>query len=147
MTRETPDVEAMFGIDMAAAVDGVRRMTDQPVTLQDRITGPVGRAVTPDGRIRLAFSPEHGLPELHIDPRAMRMGAGRLAETIRRLAAEAIADLAERRQAAAGEERTGAIAPDPEAVRETFDGVSDVMRRTATDATDQIHRVSARLER
>lgn len=147
MTREPAEDRTMFGFDMAAAVEGVRRMTDQAVTLQDRITGPVGRAGTSDGRIRLAFSPEHGLPELHIDPRAMRMGADRLAETIRRLADEALADLAQRRQAAAGEERDGAIAPDPEAVRKTFDGVSDVMRLTATDTTDQIDRVSARLER
>jgi DNA-binding protein YbaB len=96
MTRETPDVEAMFGIDMAAAVDGARRMAERAATVQSRIAEPVGRAETTDGRIRLTFSPERGLPELHIGPEAMRMDARELAETIQRLVSEALKDLADR---------------------------------------------------
>jgi DNA-binding protein YbaB len=147
MTRGIPDVEAMLGLDMAAAVEGARRMAEQAATVQDRIAGLVGRAETPDGRVRLAFSPEKGLPELHIDPRAMRMGSEELAETIQRLVGEALADLVEQKQATAAKDGVEAAAPDPEAIGKTLDGMSDVMRMAARDATALIEQVRARLER
>ncbi|GAA1807687.1 YbaB/EbfC family nucleoid-associated protein [Actinomadura chokoriensis] len=140
------DVEAMLGIDIAGAAQSAQRMAEKSVELQERLAGLTGEAETPDGRVRVVFSPEEGLPEVHIDPRAMRMGSEELAATISRLSREAVQDLQRRKQEIAGEvygDDAAADVPKPEALKETLRGMDDIVQALSRDANamlDQIRR-------
>jgi hypothetical protein len=79
----------------AAALDrlaGERIATAAEV--QRRVAALVGRAESPDRRVRAGYSAACGLCELHLDPRALRLPAADLAAAILQVADAARADLA-----------------------------------------------------
>jgi DNA-binding protein YbaB len=61
--------------------------------VRERMSGLTGRSETADGRIKVASTSADPLAELHIDPRAMRMGSEELAATIRQVSRLAREDL------------------------------------------------------
>lgn len=135
---EFPDIGKVLGLDIAQLAEQARLQAVQSAELQERVASLVGRAETPDGRVRLSFSPGEGLPELHIDPRAMRLGSQELSETIRGLVLEAIRDL-DRQRGEAAREVYGegfdpeTAKPDPKAVDTALQGVSDMMESAGND--------------
>ena len=62
--------------------------------VQRQVAALVGRAESPDRRVRAGYSAARGLCELHLDPRALRLPAADLAATILQVADAARADLA-----------------------------------------------------
>lgn len=85
----------MYGSDGAA--DQVLRATRERFAraqaLQERLKGLTGRAETPDGRVRVVSTAADPMAELHIDPRAMRLGSQDLAQAIKETVSRARADL------------------------------------------------------
>jgi DNA-binding protein YbaB len=61
--------------------------------VQEQIKGLIGHAETPDGRVRVASTAADPLAELHIDPRAMRLGSQDLAQAIKETMSRARQDL------------------------------------------------------
>ncbi|MEV0403933.1 YbaB/EbfC family nucleoid-associated protein [Actinoallomurus sp. NPDC050550] len=149
---ELPDVGKVFGLDIAGLADQAQDQASKAAELQRRISGLVGHAETADGRIRLSFSPDEGLSELRIDPRAMRLGSEELAETIRELTRQAMRDLAGRKQEAARELfgidfEPEAAKPDPEAMRRALHGVSAVVESTGQEMLTLVERLRRGVER
>src|SRR5262249_10297906 len=70
---------------------------------QRRLAGRVGRAESPDGRVRAGVNTAQGLCELHLDPRALRLPAADLAATILRVTDAARQDLARQAERAVRE--------------------------------------------
>ncbi|TDB84808.1 hypothetical protein E1264_23360 [Actinomadura sp. KC216] len=144
-----PDFQQLLGIDMEAVAARARRVAEQSAELNERLSGLVGHAETQDGRLRLAFSPEQGLPELHIDPRAMRMGSEELAETIQRLTREAVADLERQKQEAArdvyGDDQEAATPPDAEKLKQSLRDMNDIFSGLSKDATGLMDEARRRL--
>jgi YbaB/EbfC DNA-binding family len=62
--------------------------------VQRRVAALVGRAESPDRRVRAGYSAARGLCELHLDPRALRLSAADLAAAILQAVDAARADLA-----------------------------------------------------
>lgn len=119
--------------------------------VQDRLSGLVGRAESEDGRIRVAFSNENAVEELHIDPRALRDGSEVLAENIRTVIADARADLLRQVDevvTAAYPER-----PDPEQLVSDADelygqlsDLNDLIRRSGDRIGEAFERFQQQLE-
>jgi hypothetical protein len=82
--------------------------------VQRQVAALVGRAESPDRRVRAGYSAARGLCELHLDPRALRLPAADLAATILQVADAARADLAGQVDQAVREEYGDAF--DPNAV-------------------------------
>jgi DNA-binding protein YbaB len=144
-----PDFQQMLGIDMDAVAAKARRAAERSAEFNERLSGLAGRAETQDGRVRLAFSPEQGLPELHIDPRAMRMGSEELAETIQRLTLEAVADLERQKQEAAreiyGDDSEAVTTPDAEKMKELLQDMNDTFSGLSKDGSALMDEVRRRL--
>lgn len=145
-----PDIERMLGIDLGAEAERARRVAQRSAELNERLTDLVGRAETEDGRIGLGFSPERGLTDVRIDPRAMRMGSEELAEKIQRLSQEAAADLERQKQEAArevyGEDAETATTPvDPAKMQEALRDMNDIFSGVSKEATAMLDQVRKHL--
>lgn len=66
--------------------------------LQERMANLVGRAESEDGRVTATYTTGGGLTALELDPRAMRMASGELAETIKSVIHAAARNLQEQSQ-------------------------------------------------
>lgn len=60
---------------------------------RERLAGLAGHAESTDGRIKVTSTSQDPLAELHIDPRAMRMGSEELSAAIRQVSRLAREDL------------------------------------------------------
>jgi DNA-binding protein YbaB len=61
--------------------------------VQEQLKGLTGQAETPDGRVRVVSTAADPMAELHIDPRAMRLGSQELAQAIKETMSRARQDL------------------------------------------------------
>jgi DNA-binding protein YbaB len=87
------------GLDFNAALRNSQARMAKAEEVRERMAGLTGHAEAPDGRVKVASTSADPLAELHIDPRAMRMGSEELAAAIRRTARQARADLDQQAQA------------------------------------------------
>lgn len=115
--------------------------------LRERGRELVGRAQNDDDTIEAAFTPDAGLQQLTINPRAMRMSADDLAAEIVRVAAAARDDYARQRGELADELGVDGIAPDPEQAQADVHAVVEQYRRGAGDMQALIERYRAALGR
>ena len=81
------------GLDFNAVLRNSQERVAKAKEVRERMVGLTGHAETPDSRIKVASTSADPLAELHIDPRAMRMGSEELAAAIRQTAQRAREDL------------------------------------------------------
>jgi DNA-binding protein YbaB len=148
---EMPDLSNALGLEIERMTKHAQQQAAHAAELQQRLAGMVGHAETPDGRVRLSFSPDEGLPELRIDPRAMRLGSDELAETIREVVLQAVRDLERRKRDAAkaafGDDFDPESArPDSDTVQSALEGISEVVEYAGRDVTALMDRLRGRLE-
>jgi DNA-binding protein YbaB len=95
----------LLGRDADRLIDAVQRTGEQAAQI-------VGTAESADGRIKVEYTAQDGVRNLTLDPRAMRMSSGELAETIQSLIAQARADFAAQgRELVAEATATSPLAP------------------------------------
>jgi DNA-binding protein YbaB len=146
---ELPDLGKALGVDVSQLAEETRLHAARAAELQARMRGMVGRAESKDGRVRLAFSHQDGLPELVIDPRAMRLGAEELATLIQDLVKEAVGDLDRQRQEAR-QETYGpdfdpeAAKPDPEGLRNVLQGMTESVESAGQNLTALMDQMRSR---
>ena len=118
--------------------------------LQERMSELRGQAQTEDGRIRATYTAAGGLTELHLDPRALRMGSEELAERIVWVIGEAARNLHEQNREAMSE----VFGPDGDPMnyltdRQAMEERATEMRqnfdRTMNDVVGELDRVRKRL--
>lgn len=118
--------------------------------LRERMAAFVGRGQTEDGRISATYTATGGLTELHLDPRAMRMGSDELAERIVWVIGEATRDL-HRQNTEAMSEVFGEdgdpmrLLTDPQAVEQRATEMRQSFDRTMNDVVGELDRVRRRL--
>lgn len=85
----------MRGSDGAAEeiLQATRERFARAQAVQEQIKGLTGHAETPDGRIRVTSTAADPMAELHIDPRAMRLGSQELAQAVKETVSRSRQDL------------------------------------------------------
>lgn len=118
--------------------------------MQERSAELKGVAETKDRRIRVTCTVTDGVTDIHIDPRAMRMPAEKLGETLIELIREATADmrnqLSDLMAETYGEDANPmALLKDQEAVQERIKDAATVFDRTLDDAMTELDRIAKQL--
>ncbi len=80
-------------LDMERLIRISEQYSARAEEMNERVAALKGEASSKDGRVKVACTMSDGVAALHLDPRALRLQSGELAETIRRLVNEANADL------------------------------------------------------
>lgn len=125
--------------DFEEILRAAERQVANAAELESRTADMLGRAESADGRITVTWSPGGELAGLEIDPRALRDGSEKLAETVVEVAREAKRDL-QRQLDELTSELFGAegkpteAQPDPEELQETIDGIQDLFTGGLRDA-------------
>ncbi|MFA1537739.1 YbaB/EbfC family nucleoid-associated protein [Actinomadura monticuli] len=88
-----PDFGADDALDPELMFRDARAQFDQVAELQRRLAELKGRAESSDGRVKAVYDQDRGLADLQLDPRALRMNAAELQETILTVSYEAKRDL------------------------------------------------------
>lgn len=85
----------MYGSDDSAeqVLHATRERFAKVQAVQEQVKGLTGQAETSDGRVRVVSTAADPMAELHIDPRAMRLGSQELARAIRETMSKARQDL------------------------------------------------------
>ena len=118
--------------------------------LQERLAEIEGVAESEKGTIKVSCTVEGGVTDLQISPRAMRLPAAELAETIKRLIHEATADLQARTNELMaelfGEENTpDALRRKAEAAGNELDNAAAAFERAVNDSAGELERIQKRL--
>lgn len=118
--------------------------------MQERSAELEGVAETKDRRIRVTCTIADGVTDIHIDPRAMRMPAEKLAETLKTLIREANTDLQRQLGELMAETYSDEANPmkliqDPEAAQERIHQAAEVFDRTLDDAMEELGRIAKQL--
>jgi DNA-binding protein YbaB len=124
---------------MESSLRDMHRQVKQLSSLQEKLSDLVGKAESPDGRIRVECTVAQTPAKLDLDPRAMRMGSQELAEAITALIQEATQDLQRqvREELAGSFDGKGLEAGRREAREQMTEALSN-FRRVAADATDEL---------
>lgn len=88
-----PEFGADDSLDPDLMFRDARAQFDQVAELQRRLAELKGRAESADGRVKATYDQDRGLADLQLDPRALRMNAAELQETILTVSHEAKGDL------------------------------------------------------
>ncbi|MCW2903553.1 MAG: hypothetical protein JWO67_5818 [Streptosporangiaceae bacterium] len=107
--------------------------------LSEKLGDLVGHAESSDGRVEVEWN-QDGLAKIELDPRALRMGASELAETITATAREAQKDLERRaeevrRDVFGAEGDPLAVKPDAEELQETLADMQSLFQGTVQETT------------
>ncbi|MFB9831976.1 YbaB/EbfC family nucleoid-associated protein [Actinoallomurus acaciae] len=118
--------------------------------MQERSAELEGVAETKDRRIRVTCTIADGVTDIHIDPRAMRMPAEKLGETLKELIREATADmrsqLSDLMAETYGEDANPmTLLKDQETVQERIKEAATVFDRTLDDAMTELDRIAKQL--
>lgn len=97
MTTEFGD---LGNLDPDAALKEARQWADRSAALQETMKGIEGHAQSKDGFVSVTFTPNEGLRDLELNPRAMRMPSQDLAETIKETIHQATNDMQQKMNAA-----------------------------------------------
>jgi len=118
--------------------------------MQERSAELKGVAETKDRRVKVTCTVTGGVTDIHIDPRAMRMPAEKLAETLKELIQEANADL-QRQLSDLMAETYGenanpmAFMKNQEAAQERIHAAAAAFDRTLDDAMSELDRIAKQL--
>lgn len=135
-------------------VEGFMRNTDAYLNkiekMQQELTSIVGRAQDEDNLVTVEFG-SSGLRELELHPKAMRLSSGELAELIKEVFREAMADLerktSEAMSAVFGEqENPMRMLKDPEAALTQVKEAEATYKRVFEDAMGELDRIIRRLQ-
>lgn len=138
-------------IDVDKLIGGAQQRMARMQEMQARLADVVGRAEAEQGRIKAAFTATGGLTELEIDPRALRMPAKELAETIRTTVQEAAQDLQRRISALMGEvfgddENPMKLLENPDAAIDKAKEAQAAYDRTMKDVMGELDAIRRRLD-
>lgn len=117
---------------------------------QKKLSALVGHAATGDGRVSVSCTTDGALSDLHIDPRAMRMGADELKRTLLDLAAEARDDL--RRQTEEivsetyGDQNPAEMFRDPEKFGENLRAMKDAFSGAMGESVSALNELKRRMQ-
>lgn len=131
-------------------VNDARQRFARMSELQERMSAFEGHARSEDGRISATYTAAKGLTDLHLDPRALRMGSQELADTIVWVIGEAAADL-QRQNTEAMSEVFGEdgnpmrYLTDRQAVEDRANEMRQSFDRTMNDVVGELDRVRKRL--
>lgn len=151
---ELPNLNNVFGMDVTRLAEEARQQAALANELQQRLTGLMGRAESPDGRVQVAFLPEQGLPELYLDPRVLRLGSEELAELIQGVVWEAVQDLERQREEAARQtygpdyDPSAAVLSDEEqqGLAHGIAQIAELAENTTADARAMVDRLQRMLQ-
>jgi DNA-binding protein YbaB len=139
------DLSTLFGspeVLVAQHEDRLARLAD----LHREVAEAAGEAASADGRVHVRYTEADGIGELRLDPRALRLPAGDLADLItrtvneaKRAAAAAVAEAADRAQAAG--------VPDPESVLEQVPGIQQFLAEVTSDTGRMTEHLESLMER
>lgn len=137
-------------LDMEKLIRISEQYTNRAEEMNERAAALTGEASSKDGRIKVSCSVSGGVTSLDLDPRALRMQAGELAETIRTLVNEANADLQrklnELMTEAFGEEASPArLTASRDAMREQVEEAAAAYQRALGDAMGELDRMRKQL--
>jgi DNA-binding protein YbaB len=118
--------------------------------MQERSAELKGVAETQDHRVRVTCTIADGVADIHIDPRAMRMPAEKLSQTLKELIHEATADvrnqLSDLMAETYGEDANPmALMKNQEAVQQRIQEAAAVFDRTLDDAMNELDRIAKQL--
>ncbi|MEW2354775.1 YbaB/EbfC family nucleoid-associated protein [Spirillospora sp. NPDC029432] len=143
------ELQDVLGFDPERLADDADRFIAGLREMYEAETALTARAESPDGRVAVECSRTEGLRALHLDPRAMRMGAGELAELIVELTGRA-----QREIEFAGRERLAgflgadnSLIGEREAIGRGLRDATGAMERNLADATERLERLRSLLLR
>ncbi|REE96571.1 YbaB/EbfC family nucleoid-associated protein [Thermomonospora umbrina] len=137
-----------FGnIDVDGFLGDAKQRFARVQEMQERLQELVGRAEGAEGRVRAEVSYGTGLSELVIDPRAMRISSGELAETIKAVIAAASADLQRQQNELMGELYGAELQQmtDPETAMAKAEQAKASYDKTMADVMGQLERMQRRM--
>ncbi|GAA3242627.1 YbaB/EbfC family nucleoid-associated protein [Nonomuraea helvata] len=143
-------IEREFGaVDFDRVLKNANAQMARTAELQTTLTALVGRAEDEDGLVVVEFG-QAGLKELQLHPKAMRLSAGELAERIKLVLKEAMADqqrqMSEAMEEAFGEDNPMRFGSDPEGAMELVRRSQAAYDRTFEDVMGELDRIQQRLE-
>jgi DNA-binding protein YbaB len=125
-------------MDFNEVLRGSRERMAKVAQVRERMAGLTGSAESSDGRVKVVCTSADPLAELHLDPRAMRMGSEELAAAIRQVSRQAREDL-DRQANLIAEETYGQdenpmeALRDPERLKKNLDEVQDMFKQAGND--------------
>ncbi|MDL4772847.1 MULTISPECIES: YbaB/EbfC family nucleoid-associated protein [Thermomonosporaceae] len=143
------DFKKLLGFDpeklSADAGDFFARMRD----MQEGAASLTARAESVDHRIAVEYSSDTGVRAVHIDPRAMRMGAAELGETILALIQQAQRDVETQGRAWLTEmvDADNALLTDRSALGKEMQAAAGAIAENLRGATAMVNRLQADLRR
>lgn len=136
----------MSNLDAEELLRESRERADKAQKIQRDIADLVGRAETPDGRIRVSCKPREGVDQLEIDPRAMRLSSTELADTIKSLIRQARQDLDRQTEKIVGDAYGEGgdpreILKNKEDIQEMVDGFQNVFANATQNANSMLDQI------
>jgi DNA-binding protein YbaB len=136
------------GMDFSEVLRNSRERMAKAGEVRERMAGLSGLAETSDGRIKVVSTSADPLAELHIDPRALRMGSDELAAAIRQTARRAREDLDRQAEEvtteAYGEDGNPMdVLKDTDAMKQNISDMQNAFEKAGSDAqtmVDQLRR-------
>ncbi|MFI0349685.1 YbaB/EbfC family nucleoid-associated protein [Actinomadura sp. 9N407] len=118
--------------------------------VREQIAGLSGRAESADGRVKVACTAEDPLAELTVDPRAMRMAADDLAETVRTTARLARQDLDDQVSEITAREYAEAGNPmdmlkDQDGLKKSLGDMQNMFQKAGRDAENMMEQLQRNL--
>ncbi|MGI5166774.1 YbaB/EbfC family nucleoid-associated protein [Spirillospora sp. CA-253888] len=116
----------------------LRSWSDNAAAVQEKLNDVTGTATSKDGYITVTFTPQDGLRDLEINPRAMRMASSDLAAAIKEAIREATRDMQQNLQnamsASRGSEGIQEMLKDPSKIAENAKKSQEMFDKTMKDA-------------
>ncbi|TDB82952.1 YbaB/EbfC family DNA-binding protein [Actinomadura sp. KC216] len=138
--------------DLEKILRASERQVANAEEMKSRTADLLGHAESDDGRIKVEWGPFGELSKLQIDPRALRDGSEKLAETIVEVAREAKQDLQRQLDDLTSEVfgpdgNPADLQPDPAELKETIAGIQDLFTGGLRDATKVFDQMRKNFER
>jgi DNA-binding protein YbaB len=133
------------GLDFTDVLSATRERMAKVEAVKGRLSELTGQAETADGRIKVVSTSDDPLAELHIDPRALRMGTEALAAAIKATARQARGDLdrqvREITAAEFGGENPMDMLKDKEELSKSMTDMQAMFEKTGRDARSMIEQL------
>ncbi|MDG4829216.1 YbaB/EbfC family nucleoid-associated protein [Solwaraspora sp. WMMD1047] len=133
------------GTSLSSLLRQMQDQFDRSERLNSQLSELVGRAVSPDGMVRVACTADDPTHEVEIDPRALRRGATDLAGSLQEAARGARADLARQTDDLIREQTGGggplALPHDPAAAQQKLRHLNDLINSGARDTNLMFERM------
>ncbi|GAA4236388.1 DNA-binding protein YbaB [Streptosporangium album] len=143
------DFTRALGFDPEKVARDAGRLFDRMEAMHRAAADLTVRAESGDGRVAVEYSSTGGVQKIEIDPRAMRMASGELAETILDLIHQTRRDAETRARARAAEvlDADNSLVTDRQVIGDRLRDAAGTLQenlRTATETMERLHAVFRR---